>query len=97
MLLQGALAPNILILIDWTGNLLYQLKHFFMNFLPGEMNNVMFCAKKVTKLPSLTVRVHFYNSEGSVSDPNSLSPDPDTAFLAEYRSGSAFNPDPGLL
>jgi hypothetical protein len=24
---------------------------------------------------------------GSVSDPHSLSPDPDPAFLAEYRSG----------
>ncbi len=93
MLPQGKLALNILILIYWTGNLLYQLKHFFMNFLPGEMNNLMFCAKKVTKLPSLTV--HFYNSEGSV--PDSLSPDPDPAILAEYRSGSAFSPDPGLL
>jgi hypothetical protein len=37
---QGALARNILILIDWTENLLYHLNHFFMNFLPGEKYGV---------------------------------------------------------
>jgi hypothetical protein len=31
-----------------------------------------------------------------VSDPDSLIPDPDPAFYAEYRSGSGSNPDPGF-
>jgi hypothetical protein len=64
---QGAVALNILILIDCTENLLYNLNHFFMNFLPGEKYVVpsrnfltkMFFAKKVMKLPDLMV--HFYH------------------------------------
>jgi hypothetical protein len=32
--------------------------------------------------------------QNSVSDPDSLSPDPDLVFQAEYRSGSGFDPDP---
>jgi hypothetical protein len=33
--------------------------------------------------------------KAGVSDPNSLSPDPDSVFQAKYRSG--FNPEPGFL
>ncbi len=68
---QGSLALNSLILIYSTENLLFYLNHFFMNFLPGEIYGVpheiswkIMFAKKVTKLPDLTV--HFYYSEGWV-------------------------------
>ena len=38
----------------------------------------------------------FCTKMGSVSDPYSFDTDPDLAFLAQYRSGSGSNLDPGL-
>ncbi len=35
-------------------------------------------------------------ASGRVTDPHSCRPDPDSAFYAEYRSGSGSSADPGL-